>query len=37
MVSLCQKNMNCKQDMALDVVSKHSYKQISSLEHTQLK
>lgn len=36
MVSLCQKNMNCKQEVALDVVSKHSYKQIS-LEHAQLK
>lgn len=36
MVSLCQKNMNCKQEVALDVVSKHSYKQIS-LEHSQFK
>lgn len=36
MVFLCQKNMNCKQEVALDVVSKHSYKQIL-LEHTQLK
>lgn len=36
MVSLCQKNINCKQEVALDVISKHPYRQIS-LERIQLK